>query len=561
MDSYDSGENLRHATDGGVVFSSTKCPAPSTDPTITGRLEQTCELPFGFLYTPMTNIPPQLSASIPSSPNLPSGVICKVCMSYLNLYCETSETYPDTDATNGNRIQMRWTCALCKSENIIAVECPNDDTCLEEQRSTELLLNTLTTQRVLEFHQPLMPPSSTTTESDSSMMPTKTIILVVDTNLPSSDAIAIGNVLRSIVDQCTTSEQRFSWQLGLIVFGESVSIFRLGVAYSGIAVADVVRSYEGFEVLTDADSGSDINSRSYLGISIDELVACLSTQFSTAESNVSENAFDANDDVRGSTDNISKKTRLQILKERKDLRLNRQEIQASRNDNDRKDLLLRSPWAIARERVNQSKPPYRCTGDALLCAIDLASLDSNSFQSAETTNGTASAVHDCRVLLFTNGCPNLGDGSVVDTNNDSTGGLSAYSTVDSAQMARACGFFDAIGKSALDIGVGIDVLCTGSSELCFPAYISLVEASSGYVISHDSFTSSRFQSNMGYIVQHTHTSRSYFHVQNVDESGAVELPESSKVLPHSMINGCTVDIKMSRCGICACFFTVYEPLH
>ncbi len=542
MDSYDSGENLRHATNGGVVFSSTKCPAPSADPT-TGRLEQTCELPFGFLYTPMTNIPQQLSASILSSPNLPSGVMCKVCMSYLNLYCETSETY--RDAANENRM-MRWTCALCKSENIIAVECSNDS--LEEQRE---LLDTLISQRVVEFHQPLMPPSSTTTVSDSSTMPTKTIILVVDTNLPSSDAIAIGNILRSVLDQ-STSGQRFSWQLGLIVFGQSVSIFRLGV-YSGIAVADVVRSYEGFEVLTDADSGSDITSRSYLGMSIDELVACLSTQFSTDESDVSENAFNANDDVRGSTDNISKKTRLQILKERKELRLNRQEIEASRNNNDHKDL-LRSPWDVARERVTQSKPPYRCTGDALLCAIDLASLDSNSFRSVETTNGTASAVHDCRVLLFTNGCPNLGDGSVVDTNNDAIGGLSAYSTVDSAQMARACGFFDAIGKSALDIGVGIDVLCAGSSELGFPAFLSLVDSSSGYVISHDSFTSSRLQSNMGYILQHTHMSRSYFHVQNVDESGPIQVPESSKALPHSMINGCTVDIKMSRCGICACFF-------
>jgi hypothetical protein len=149
-------------------------------------------------------------------------------------------------------------------------------------------------------------------------------------------------------------------------------------------------------------------------------------------------------------------------------------------------------------------------------------------------------------LLFTNGCPNVGEGSVVDTRSDVTGASAAYNTVDSIQLAHACRFYNVIGKAAVDVGVGIDVFCTGSSELGFPAYLSLVEASAGYVISHDTFESSRLQFNLGHVLLETHMSRTSFHAQSEDRLDAIDLLESSQILDDGFSNGCTVDLRMSR---------------
>jgi Sec23/Sec24 trunk domain len=533
MDPYINcgNENLRCATDGGVVFSSTKCPPPNPNP-MSGRLEQTCELPFGYCYTPMINLPQQLSTSI-SPTNLPAGVMCKKCMTYLNLYCDTSDIF--LDAGNEN-CMMRWTCVLCKSENIISVENSSKD--LEEQ-GTEKLLDAIISQRVVEILQPLTRPpfksNATTTTVDLSEQSTKTIILVVDGNLSSSEAHAVGHALQSVLDQKQRGNS-ISWQIGLIVFGKSISIYKLGVVNSGIVVADVVRSHEGFTMLTDVDSGSNIFCHSYLGTSVEALVSCLTAQFSPDENSSKDNDFTSNADVGSSNENGPKKTRLQILKERKHFRLQRQEIDSEPSRSSGTIDCHDSPWTQARERIAQSKPPYRCTGDAVLCALDLASLVASSFRSLDTTK---SVFHESRILLFTNGCPNLGEGSVVDIKNDATGGLAAYSTVDSAQMARACSFYNVIGKSAVDVGVGIDIFCTGSSELGFPAYLSLVEASSGYVISHDTFASTRLQFNLGYILQHTHMSRSY-------KSDSSNLPDTSQPIGDACINGCLVDLRMSR---------------
>ena len=538
-----ANENLHCATDGGTAFSSTKCPPPNANP-MSGRLEQTCELPFGFIYTPMTKIPQlqQLSTTT-SSPNLPAGVMCTKCMSYLNLYCETSEIFFDAEKENS---MMRWRCALCKTENIISVKNSGND--LEEQ-GTAGLFDTMISQHVVELCQPLTPPlvnpfgTTTTTTSHSS----KTVILVVDDNLPATEVHAIGNVLRNVLDQ-KTGGNSFSWQIGLIVFGKSISIYKLGV-YSGIVVADVVRSHEGFVVLTGDDSRSDVFSRSYLGTSIEALVSCLTAQFNADEQSRKGNVFASSaDDVESRTNgNSTKKTRLQILKERKQSRLQRQDIDCAssrRTSTNGCDDLLNSPWTQASERITKSKPPYRCTGDAVLCAVDLASFGEPSLT---TIRGPASGYHDSRILLFTNGCPNFGEGSVVDTKGDTTGGLAAYSTVDSIQMTRACSYYDLIGKSAVDTGVGIDVFCAGSSELGFPAYLSLVEASAGYVISHDTFASSRLQFNLRYILLETHMSRSNFPAKNVDKSDAIDLHESSQTFDeNACINGCTVDLRMSR---------------
>jgi hypothetical protein len=90
-----SSSNSRCAKVGGIDFSSTKFPPRSSNP-MSGRLDQTCELPFGFCYTPMARIPQQHLSST-SSPHLPAGVMCVTCMTYLNLYCSVDETRMETE--------------------------------------------------------------------------------------------------------------------------------------------------------------------------------------------------------------------------------------------------------------------------------------------------------------------------------------------------------------------------------------------------------------------------------------------------------------------------------
>ena len=83
---------------------------------------------------------------------------------------------------------------------------------------------------------------------------------------------------------------------------------------------------------------------------------------------------------------------------------------------------------------------------------------------------------------------------------------SLYHTVDTVKLARSSEYFELVAKTAVEGGVGIDVLCTGSSELGLPAYQSLVEPSSGYVISHDSFATPHLQRNVEFLLKRTYLS-------------------------------------------------------
>jgi hypothetical protein len=384
-----------------------------------------------------------------------------------------------------------------------------------EKQGTASVFDAIMSQRVVEFCQPLTPQlgNHSGTGATANAKYLKTIVLVIDENIPPVELLAIGNVLRSELSQ-NPKGSNFYWQVGLIVFGKSISIYKLGID-SGIVAADVVRSHEGFEILID--SQSDVLSHSYLGVSVETLVSCLTSQ-SSANQN-SSNDCNYNADVVRTNENIPKKTRLQILKERKQSRLQSQEngyeSSHSTGTNSRSDF-SNSLWTLARERIAKSKPPCRCTNDAVLCAVDLASLGASSFRSTVTTCESASSYHDSRILLFTNGCPNVGEGSVVDTRSDVTGASAAYNTVDSIQLAHACRFYNVIGKAAVD------------------------------VISHDTFESSRLQFNLGHVLLETHMSRTSFHAQSEDRLDAIDLLESTQILDDGFSNGCTVDLRMSR---------------
>ena len=107
-----------------------------------------------------------------------------------------------------------------------------------------------------------------------------------------------------------------------------------------------------------------------------------------------------------------------------------------------------SPWV-----TKDDGPPLRCTGEATQCAVDLALF------------GPHQESHSSRILLFTNGCPSIGVGSIVPrTDGIEQNGQKARSTshsVDADQMAKAIEYYDVTGKYATENGIGFDVFCTG----------------------------------------------------------------------------------------------------
>jgi Sec23/Sec24 trunk domain/Sec23/Sec24 zinc finger len=439
----------------------------------------------------MMILPQQLSSI---SQPLPAGVICTTCLAYMNLYC--------TFTSGGG-----WICALCQCQNFIDPEETNNE-----------IFNTLVSQRVVEFRQPL---STAVLEPLLSTSPprTKTLILVVDQHLPAVEAQAIGTAVRNLLSTDTS----VVWRLGLIVFGQMISIVQVGLS-TGMVLCDTVRSHEGFTVVAELDAERSTDLSRYFTDSLDVFLMCLNALFDVAKEN-----HQADVPVASSLE-TSKKSRLEILKERKLARMHRSEKTDGENDT----VLLQSPWTAARERATRTAPPHRFTGDAVQCAVDLASM------------AAPGASPESRILLFTNGCPNLGDGSVVDIHGEDAGSTAAYSTVDASRLVRACEYFNVLAQSAVEVaGIGIDVLCTGSSELGLPAYQSLVEPSAGYVVSHDSFTTSNLRGNLQFLLQQTHLTRAYFVPPGNDAETSSPAMHSASP-PGAWMDGCTVDIRGSR---------------
>jgi hypothetical protein len=139
-----------------------------------------------------------------------------------------------------------------------------------------------------------------------------------------------------------------------------------------------------------------------------------------------------------------------------------------------------------------------------------------------------------------------------------------YSSVDPGKLARASEYFAVIAKAAAEGGIGFDVFCTGSSELGLPAYQALVEPSSGYVISHDTFVTPHLQHNIQFLLQQTSMSLAHFLQKPITSSSdddndsdyddGMRQRDSIQKIPQkdnpvsfgTWIEGCTVDFRMSR---------------
>jgi Sec23/Sec24 trunk domain/Sec23/Sec24 zinc finger len=329
-----------------------------------------------------------------------------------------------------------WTCPLCGADNV-APKQMFDGTANE--------LSSIVVSPMVEYRQTIA-----TTQKDAI-----NIVLLLDGNLDAVEANAIGNAIQDTVKAFDTTQDL---RLGLVIFDESVRVYQLGL--TGMASADVI--------VPPADEETDL-----------ELI--------TRRTKIEHGAYLSNDptlttfwfcmaaiyggDAKENGTPQTPISRKEMLKRKK---VSRQRGIANPNK-------AESPWLVA-----SSSTKSRCTGEALQAAMDLA-----NFGAPARTS---------RLLLFTNGCPNMGAGSLVRPEKPDV--------VNPHEMRLAIPYFSLIGKDALETGIGIDVFCGGVHALGMPAFQALVNPSGGYALPHQSFhEGTQFHVNVAHILAQTHMSR------------------------------------------------------
>eukprot|EP00934_Nitzschia_sp_Nitz4_P008799 Nitzschia sp. Nitz4//scaffold301_size22573//4197//6998//NITZ4_008550-RA/size22573-processed-gene-0.17-mRNA-1//1//CDS//3329547004//8789//frame0 len=427
----------RQRTDEGPTFASAKAP-PGTG------LENTCELPFGFVWTPMAA---SSNAKVIACDESLPPVICLNCLAYMNPHVTV------------NTLQKQWTCALCETANPLP--------------STKAdWFQTATKEALVEYRQPLSRVSEQPEKHQS------TIILVIDANLDKPQVDSILKALTHILPPSDDGTDQAPVRIGLVVFDQYVRFYQLGQTEN--CVADVYAppsKQEEFTVQEEeemmAQRQLQLDSQPYLATiaskeDLQSLEYCLDAIFAPAAKPAS---------------------RKEVLQQQKQARLQKQESSTP------PEVPNQSPFAAAAAKAVTT--PRRCTGEAVHAAVDLATLSPDPTITS-------------RVLLFTNGCPNMGDGTVVAPPpaeaTKSSKKPSKQQVVDAEQLAKAVDFYDLTATVALETGVALDVFCSGALELALPAYQALVDPSGGYVLPHFTFTEKQLLHNLTYVLEHTYVS-------------------------------------------------------
>lgn len=413
---------FRRRAGDGPVFTSTKCPpAPG--------LKHSCELPFGFVWTPMSpsGTVAVVSTSEERGEALPP-VLCLTCLAYINLYA----TFNESTGT--------WICPLCGQENV----APEGIFHAESDQHSPLSLALVAP--VVEYRQRVNDASSFDGAMDS-----RSYVLVLDGNLPCDEVKSVVTAMQKLLLEEAHGGIRV--QLGLVIYDQMVSVYQLGLI--GMASADMYPPLQN-----DAEEVDDevliqrrkrMENRSYfVHVRSEEDLAilwlCVSAVYGLKVQQVNGNGT-KNDPSRDGGRPLSRKEKLRIQKE---ARLRKELSGSLELDAVAKTSPMESPWSS-----NEHSPALRCTWDATHCAVDLAIF------------GSYHVPRSSRVLLFTNGCPNIGIGSVVNrTFTEETSqqhGLLRPSphSVDTVQMIRAVEYFELTGKYATESGVGVDVFCSG----------------------------------------------------------------------------------------------------
>ena len=422
MEDTASHPAFRRRAGDGPVFTSLKVPmAPG--------LKHSCELPFGFVWTPMS---PSSSVAVASTSQergeaLPP-VLCLTCLAYINLYATFNES------------TGIWICPICGEENV----APEGIFLSENDRHSQL--SSALVSPIVEYRQRVNDASSFDGAMDS-----RSYVLVLDGNLPCDEVKSVVMAMQKLLLKEAHGGIRV--QLGLVIYDQTVSVYQLGL--TGMASADMYpplqNDLEEFDEEVLIQRRKRMENRSYFVHVVSEedlgiLWLCVSAVFGFQVQQVKGSGTKR--DLSGDEGRpLSRKEKLQIQKE---ARLRKELSGSLELEVVAKTSPVESPWTS-----DEHSPALRCTWDATHCAVDLAIF------------GSYHVPRSSRVLLFTNGCPNIGIGSVVKRNfTEETmqqHGLLRPTphSVDSVQMIRAMEYFELTGKYAMESGVGVDVFCSG----------------------------------------------------------------------------------------------------
>jgi len=424
--------------------------------------------------------------------------ICLSCLTYINQYSKLLDN-------------NRWECPLCGSdENVL------DDKLIQQGGLLSAALST----SIVEYHQKFQHAQPL-----GATISTCTYIILLDANLSRREANAVGEAIQFA---CRPKPgENYEVKIGLIVFDRTVAMYQLGL--SGMAAADVCTIQQATSDDHLANRKSQILQRPYLATirpdgddDMSYLWRCISAVFGTTVGGDSSLAVDFPEEAPKVV------SRLEMLKQRKEARQRQQALV----DGTISGAPRESPWARAHAKKS-TLHPSRCTGEALQCAIDLATIS----QSKTNTRS--------QILLFTNGCPNIGDGSVVIPEMDRSSKRKTPSrtkpadVIKPARLSSAVQYFEKLAAVAQEHEVGIDVFCTGAHELAMPVFQAVVEPSGGYVIPHETFETPHLKYNMEFLLSETYISKSK--ATNSDPTIAV----TSNHHTSTHLEGCMVDMRMS----------------
>ncbi|GKY95193.1 COPII-coated vesicle budding, variant 3 [Mayamaea pseudoterrestris] len=468
----------RYRAGNGPIFSASKTPPGP-------GLEQSCELPFGFLWTPFNPLSDDNDWSVYqcNGTALPP-VMCLTCCAYLNIYAELKVD------------ENVWICPLCQGRNVT---------------TPEMLRSPMTQVPGIEYRQTL---------AESDERDSLTILLVMDQNLPRLDAHAIGTAVQQVLGTSSTNHTT-SLQLGVITFGKMLHIYQIGNASQGLVSADVFAKHEQ---ITDAH----LSRQNYLvSLDHDHEFDCLWRTLFAAYGVSAPDETQSDESVP-----VARLSRLEQLKQNKEERIRKElgeTTQANRHQ---------SPWTSSPATDKPTKKRgTRNVGEAMQAAIELATADPDK------------PARTARIFLFTNGCPNYGDGSVVDVDSFTAESASAFQiqnkidVVNPAKLAQAIDYFSLVGKASSEAGVAVDVFCSGATEVALASYQALVEPSSGYVLPSLVFEADSLIKNLHYLFHETFVPGLHFNMPDTPGS-------SMLVADEQWIDGCILDIRVPS------FFTV-----
>ena len=444
------------ASSKSIQFTSNVCPAGP-------GLEHTCDLPFGFLWTPFANDDNDCHSSYRVLEK--DAALCLHCMAYRNPYVKV------VDVMNGI-----WICNLCGNRNVSPVE-EGEGGEGEGRCHKRYLSKALAKQQECndggdhddydgfeiseEVYVKLLSSRNKTQKGHSlaSGAPknSTSYVFVVDANIATEEVMhirnAIEDVLKTLVEDASPEVEDI--KVGLVVFQKSVSVYQVGLR--GIASADIIC----------ADGDDDDNDNDY-NASNSEFPSFEGSSESQPECNESRDSVNHRDlfqtsnsiyftsivddsnaiedflhvltascggdslvDSHGHRSVVKKLSRSEILRLRREAR-KKNGGNGAKFSNIEKAQVSRTP----------AKNEFRCTGKAMEVALDLA-------MSAGCVSG--------RVILFNSGMVNVGPGSMVDPY-----GPKCYTQrVETSVLIESSDFFRELGSLGIENGIGIDVLCSG----------------------------------------------------------------------------------------------------